>query len=227
MRTTVELEGPIVARPIEDVFAFVGDLENSPRWGRTKKTSRDPDSPARVGARYREETSILGERVKHESEVTTIDPPYGLSYTSHFENGAIDRTRIKLETVEAGTRIDLATEVEIDRVPQVLAPFVALYVKQRLGSLFAKLEKEFAPPEPSGDGSPVLIALGAILLATAGMRYLAEILPDGAWSKVLALVTVSLIAGGTAWILWKIAARGASEASSEPPPAGGSPDRDG
>ena len=225
MRTTVELEGPVVARPIEDVFAFVGDLENSPRWRRTKKTSRDPGSPEGVGARYREETSILGERVKHESEVTAIDPPYELSYTSHFENGVIDRTRIKLETVEAGTRIDLATEVEIDRLPQVLAPLIALYVKQRLGSLFAKLEKEFAPPEPSGDGSPVLIALGVILLATAGMRYLAEVLPDGAWSKVLALLAVSLVAGGAAWILGKIVGRGVSEVSSER--AGTTPDRDG
>ena len=52
-------------------------------------------------------------------------------------------------------------------------------------------------------------------LAEAGMRYLAEVLPDGAWSRVLALVAVSLIAGGAAWILGKIARRGSSGESSE------------
>ena len=204
MRTVVELEGPVVDRPIEDVFALVGDLENSPRWGRTKKTSKDRDTPDGVGARYQEVTRILGEKVKHESEIRAVKPPTEISYTNRFENGALEQTRIRLETVEAGTRIDLAAEVEIDQVPQVLAPFVALYVKQRMGTLFSKLEKEFKPPEPpSGDGGPVLIALGAILLATAGMRYLIEVFPEGEWQAVLALLASALIAAGIAAIVWR------------------------
>jgi hypothetical protein len=211
MKTSVELEGPVVERPIEDVFVFLSDLENSPRWGRTKKTVKDPDSPDGVGARYREEAKILGEKVNHESEISAFDPPHEFSYTNQFESGAIERTRIKLETVEAGTRIGLAAEVEIDQTPQVFAPFVAMYVKQRIGTLFTRIEKEFKTPEPSGDGGPVLIALGVILLATAGMRYLMEVLPEGAWSTVLALLAIALVAGGTALILWRIARRGSSE----------------
>ena len=120
MRTSVELEGPIVERPVEDVFAFVGNLENSPRWGRTRKSVKDPDSPDGVGAVFREETRILGEKVKSQSEVTGLDPPTEFSYTNRFENGVIEETRIVFAAVEGGTRIDVAAEVEIDQIPRCL-----------------------------------------------------------------------------------------------------------
>ncbi len=216
MRTSVELEGPIVERPIDEVFAFISNLENSPRWGRTKKTVKDPDSPDGVGARFREEARILGEKVKHQSEMRTLDPPTEFSYTNRFENGVIERTRITLETVEEGTRIDLAAEVDIDQIPQVLAPVVSLVVKQRIVSLFGKLEQEFQPSDRSVGGATILIAVGAILLATAGLRYLIEIFPEGDWWTVLALFASSLVAAGAAGIAWWVARRGSNKQESEP-----------
>jgi len=219
MRTSVELEGPVVERPLEDVFSFISNLENSPRWGRTKKTIKDPGSPDGVGARFREEARILGEKVKHQSEIEILFPPTELAYTNRFENGVIERTRITLETVEEGTRIDLATEVDIDQIPQVLAPFVSLVVKQRIASLFKKLEKQFLPPDRSVKGVALLIALGSILLATAGLRYLIEVLPQGEWSTVLALLATALVAAGAGGILWMAIRRESAEEGTNPDPA--------
>jgi hypothetical protein len=216
MRTSVELEGPIVERPIEDVFAFISNLENSPRWGRTKKTVKDPDSPDGVGARFREEARILGEKVQHQSEIGTLNPPTEFSYTSHFENGVIERTRITLARVEGGARIDFAAEVDIDQIPQVLAPFVSLVVEQRIGALFRKLEQEFKPPDRSVVGAAILIAVGVILLATAGLRYLIEVFPEGEWWTVLALLASSLVAAGAAGITWKASRRGSNKQEAVP-----------
>jgi hypothetical protein len=218
VKTSVELEGPIVQSPPEDVFAFISNLENSPRWGRTKKTVRDPDSPDGVGARFREEARILGEKVEHQSEIRTLNPPTDFSYINRFENGVIERTRITLETVDEGTRIDLAAEVDIDQVPQVFAPFVSLVVQQRIGALFRKLEHEFEPPDRTINGAAVLIAVGAVLLATAGLRYLVEVFPQGDWWTVLALLASALIAAGAAGITWKASRREPAEEVTDPGP---------
>ncbi len=43
MRTSVELEGPVVERPIADVFEFIANLGNSPRWGLMSTSVRDPE----------------------------------------------------------------------------------------------------------------------------------------------------------------------------------------
>lgn len=211
MRTSVELEGPVVDRPIEELFAFVSNLENSPRWGRTRKTVKDPDGPDGVGAVFREEARVLGEKVKHQSEVTRLDPPTEFAYVNRFENGALERTRISLAAVEGGTRIAFFTDVEIDRIPQVFAPLVSLLVKQRVGVLSGKLEREFKPPEKSEGGAAFLVAVGTILLATAGMRYLIEVLPEGEWWTVLALFASALVAAGAAGFTWWVARRGSNK----------------
>ena len=216
MRTSVQWEGPVVERPIEDVFAFVGNLENSPKWGRTRKTVRDPNTPDGAGARFLEESRILGQKVKHRSEVTRLDPPRALAYTSRFENGVSERTRITLATVEGGTRLDLAAEVEIEQIPQVLAPLVDLVIKQRMGALAHKLEQTFGPPDQSVMGAATMIAIGAILLATAGLQYLTGVFPEGAWSKILALLATALISASLAGILWRAAREPSTEQTSEP-----------
>lgn len=216
MRTSVELEGPIIERPAEELFVFISDLENSPRWGRTKKTVKDPDSPDGVGARFREETRLLGEKMEHRSEIRTLNPPTELSYINRFENGVIERTRITLETVEEGTRIDLTAEVDIDQIPQVLAPIVSLLLKQRISAQFKKLEREFRPPDRSVKGAALLIAVGAILLATTGLGYLIEVLPEGGWWTVLALTTSSLVLAGAAFITWKASLRVTAAKEADP-----------
>ena len=203
MRMLVQLEGPVISRPIEDVFAFTSNLENSPLWGRTKKTVKDSDGPTSVGTVFREEAKIMGHMVKHQSEVSEFDPATKFSYTNHFENGTTERTRITFETVEEGTRLNVAAEVEMGQIPQVLAPFFARLVEQRMRSLLEKHKAALEPPDRSVVGAGILIAIGVLLLATAGIRYLIEIFPEGGLWTALALLVSSLVSAGVAGILWK------------------------
>ena len=219
MRTSVEIEGPAVDRPIEDVFEFVGNLENSPRWGLTVTSVRDPDSPDGVGAVFLSKSRILGQKVEHQSEVTRSDPTREFSYANRFENGVTERIRITFVAVEGGTRIDLASEVEIEQVPQVLAPLADVVIKQRMSAIANKLEQAFAPPSSSVMGAATMIAIGAILLATVGLRYLIEVFPEGDWWTVLAWFAVSLITAGAAAIVWRVARGGSTEQTTEQAPA--------
>lgn len=203
MRMSVQLEGPVIERPIEDVFEFTSNLENSPHWGRTIKTVKDSDGPVSVGTGFREEARIMGRKVKHLSEVTEFGPPTRFSYTNRFENGVTERARITFETVDGGTRLNLAAEVEIGGVAQVLAPFFSLFVKARGGSLLQKLKDTLESPGRSVVGAGMLIAIGVILLATAGTRYLIEIFPEGGLWTALAFSSSALVFAGVAGIIWK------------------------
>ncbi len=55
------------------------------------------------------------------------------------------------------------------------------------------------------------MAVGAILVATAGMRYLIEVLPEGEWWRVLALFVAALVAALGSFITWKVSRRAAEE----------------
>jgi hypothetical protein len=48
------------------------------------------------------------------------------------------------------------------------------------------------------------------------MRYLIEILPEGEWWTVLALVASALVAAGAAFITWKVNRRGSAEEETDP-----------
>src|SRR5680860_1259758 len=135
MRMSVQLDGPVINRPVEDVFAFVSNFENSPLWGRTIKTVKDSEGPVSVGTVFREEAKIMGRQVKHQSEVSEFEPPTRFFYTNRFENGMTELARITFEKVDGGTRMHLAADVEMVRVPQVLAPFYSLVMKTGVRSL--------------------------------------------------------------------------------------------
>jgi uncharacterized protein YndB with AHSA1/START domain len=203
MRVLVQLDGPVIKCPIEDVFAFTSNLENSPLWGRTKETVKDSDGPVSVGTVFREEAKILGREVKHQSEITELDPPTKFFYTNRFENGTTERARMTLETVDEGTRVKLVALVEMRRVPQMFAPFFSLFVERRMRSLLEKLKEALEPPDRSVVGAAILIAMGVVLLATAGFRYLIEIFPEGGLWTALALFASSLVSAGVAGIVWR------------------------
>jgi len=216
MRMSVQLEGLVIERPVEDVFAFTSNLENSPLWGRTKKTVKDSDDPVSVGTVFLEEAKIVSREVKHRSEVTVWVPTTRFSYSSFFENGTKELTRITLETVDEGTRLNVTTEVEMERVPQVLAPFFSLLVEQRVRSLLQNLKEALEPKDRSVVGAGALIAIGAVLLATAGMRYLIEIFPEGGLWPALALFASSLFSAAVAGIVWRTTRGWRNEQKSSP-----------
>ena len=63
-----------IARPVDEVFAFLADFENVPRWNyaieETRKTS---SGPVGVGTTYRQIRSIPT-RTEEEFEVTALEP---------------------------------------------------------------------------------------------------------------------------------------------------------
>jgi uncharacterized protein YndB with AHSA1/START domain len=130
----------VIKRPKEDVFAFVSNMENSPLWGRTVKTTKVSEGPVSVGTVFREEARIMGRRINSQAEVTEFDPPSRLSYTGRFGNGWEEHARITFKAVDEGTRMNLTGEAEMGRLAELLAPIFSLLIRKQVQSLFKSLK---------------------------------------------------------------------------------------
>jgi uncharacterized protein YndB with AHSA1/START domain len=133
----------MIARPIEDVFAFLSDLENVPKWNyaivETRKVS---EGPAGVGTVYHQVRSVPS-RSEERLEITTYDPPRQLAIRGQLGPFA-SRLLYALDTTPEGTRI--TNTVEIERhgpgrlLGRVAVPRVRDAVAANLGRLKELLE---------------------------------------------------------------------------------------
>jgi uncharacterized protein YndB with AHSA1/START domain len=76
----------VVDRSIDEVFAFVTDPRNDPRWWRGVREVRivtrpaDPDDP--VGTEYEQVTQLFGRQFVGRIRLTEHDPPHRATLTS-------------------------------------------------------------------------------------------------------------------------------------------------
>jgi polyketide cyclase/dehydrase/lipid transport protein len=72
-----------ISRPPDEVFAFVGDAANNPRWRRNVvRTEWLDDGPMRVGRRGRQTARLLGREWTVDAEVAEWDPPRSVAWRS-------------------------------------------------------------------------------------------------------------------------------------------------
>jgi uncharacterized protein YndB with AHSA1/START domain len=130
----------LVERPIEEVFAYLTDLECVPEW-QTNVLFLQLDVPGRlrVGARLIELRKFLGRKVESVVEVTEYDPPH--RYTTRVQSGPIPfEISNVFSEAEGGTRIDAAVEGEPGRFFGLVEWRVVKAVERELWNSLATLK---------------------------------------------------------------------------------------
>lgn len=138
-------ESIVIKRPIEDVFAFLSNMENSPLYGRTIKTAKVSDGPISVGTEFREEGKLMGRRMTGLVEVTEFDPPTRFSYVNRMGN-IFERANFTFEAVGEGTRTSFAGEGDMGRFGELLAPIFSRMASREMQSLFKSLKVVLEAP---------------------------------------------------------------------------------
>lgn len=104
-------ESIFVERPIEEVFAYLTDLERVPEWQTNVLFLQLQSGSLRTGAKLVELRKFLGRKVESVVEVTGYEPPY--RYTIEVQSGPIPfEISNVLSDAEGGTRIDAVVEGE-------------------------------------------------------------------------------------------------------------------
>jgi hypothetical protein len=133
-----------IDRPARDVFAFVADLENVPKWNyaivETRKTS---EGPVAIGATYRQTRSIPT-RSEETLRVTELEPDR--RFAVHGELGPFVGTlAYDFEDLNGRTRLMNTADLEGRGLMKLAAPMASGRVREavaeNLGALKQLLER--------------------------------------------------------------------------------------
>ena len=121
----------VINRPIEDVFAFLSNLENDIKWRsewvETRNTSGG--SPG-VGATFLLVGKFLGRRIETVYEVIEYEPNRSAAWKN--VSGPLPLTfRRTFERVEGGTRFTIRYELELSGFFKLVMPLFAGSVKRQ------------------------------------------------------------------------------------------------
>lgn len=113
-----------IARPLDEVFAFVGDFANTKDWDPGVSDSRKvTDGPVGVGSRYAVDVVFGGRTLPMTYEVTTWDPPNRVVLRGEGSTvTAVDD--IRFEATERGTRVRYSADLRLKGLLKLAEPFM-------------------------------------------------------------------------------------------------------
>jgi uncharacterized membrane protein len=132
----------VIRRPVEQVFAFLSDFENWPKWVpgsiEARKTS---DGPTGHGTTWRGVSNVLGRRVESESEVIEFEPNRKITWK--YKPGAIQQAKAQatFEPDEGGTRFTLTLEGDSGGFLKLAEPVFANLAKRQFEAGLANLKE--------------------------------------------------------------------------------------
>src|SRR3954470_2421978 len=94
-----------IARPPEEVSAFIADPANLSRWQGAEEVEQLTDGPVRAGTRFREVHKVMGRRRVEVTEVVEYDP--GRVFHIRVVEGPPVDGRWEFEPSATGTRVTL------------------------------------------------------------------------------------------------------------------------
>lgn len=135
----------VIRRPPREVFRFLADLENIPKWNyaiiETRKTSQGPIG---VGTTYRQVRS-LPSRSEEALEITEFAPDWRLAIRGGLGplRGTLSYT---LEAVDEGTRLTNAGDLEGRGVMKLAAPLAAGRIREAVATNLGVLKELLESP---------------------------------------------------------------------------------
>jgi uncharacterized membrane protein len=114
-----------IRRPVDQVFSFLADVGNAPRWQRGVVSSKKlTEGPPRVGTRFTESMKVMGMAFEAMCEITVLDPPRNLTMVAdgklvHYQGG------FSFRPVPDGTELALDGEVAFKGFWRLLTPLLA------------------------------------------------------------------------------------------------------
>ena len=130
-----------IDRPAKEVFEYVADFENNPRWQGGMKACRwTSDTPKVVGATYVQEARFLGRRIDTHFRVSALEPGRSISIESTQSTFPIQVTRT-VESVDAERcRVIAHIRGQPTGVLKLMSGLVSRSVKKDYAKLKALLE---------------------------------------------------------------------------------------
>ncbi len=131
----------VISRPPEEVFAYISNFENNPRWqGGMKEARFTSHGPLGVGSTYAQVATFLGRRVESTFEVIDYQPNRSVKATSTSGSFPITFTRI-VEPVDNGAKVSAIVEGDATGFFKLAQPLLARMVRRSVDADYANLKE--------------------------------------------------------------------------------------
>lgn len=138
----MRIEGEIlIGRQIEEVFDFVADERNEPRYNpRMTRAEKISSGPIGVGTRFRSVMTGVGRAAEMTIEFTVFDRPRQLASRTHLSNMDIEGVLL-FESVSEGTRMRWVWDMEPRGFSKLLRPLVRWVGKRQELAIWTGLKR--------------------------------------------------------------------------------------
>jgi uncharacterized membrane protein len=135
----------VINRPVEDVFAFVANFENHPKWELNfQKVKLLTSTPIGVGTTYQCELKLPGQSAASKFEITDYEANKKIAFVGEAAGPATPKGSFLFEPVAGGTKLTLLPRPEFRGFFKLLEPMMAGYIRKQneehLGNLKRLLE---------------------------------------------------------------------------------------
>ncbi len=136
------VEGEIVIeRPVEDVFDFVADERNEPRYNpRMRSAEQSSEGPIGSGTRFRTELETIGRTVPMIVEFTGYERPSRLASVTRSSMMETEGA-LTFESVPGGTRMCWSWEVRPRGALRLMAPLVGVIGRRQEQRIWGNLNR--------------------------------------------------------------------------------------
>jgi uncharacterized protein YndB with AHSA1/START domain len=130
----------MISRPIAEVFGFLADFENIPKWNYAIiETHKVSQGPVGVGTIYQQVRSVP-RRSEERFEVTAYNPPHQLEIQGQL-GPFPSRLSYALAAIPEGTRITNAVELELRGPGRLLRRVAVPRVRDAVAANLQKLKE--------------------------------------------------------------------------------------
>ena len=130
----------VIKRPIEEVFAFMANPENTPLWaGVVREVKLTSEGPIGVGTTYNTVIDLMGRRIESKNEVTEYEPN-SKSSTKTTSGPMPLETSMTLKAVEGGTEVTNSAKLEGAGVFKLAEPIFARMANRQVETDFANVK---------------------------------------------------------------------------------------
>lgn len=127
----------VVDRPIEEVFAFLADGTNDPKFSpRVQEIAKTTSGPVGVGTVFVSTVKDAGMTSKREFEITEFDAPTKIRWAERSKNAITANGGYDLSPEGTGTRVRIYNELEGHGFGKLLVGF-ALRAARKDADAFA------------------------------------------------------------------------------------------
>ena len=130
-----------INRPSEDVFAFISNFENNPRWQSGQHEARfTSERPLGVGSTYDQVAKFMGRWIHSTFEVLEYEPNRKVKASSTSGSFPITFTRI-VEPIDGGAKVKAIIEGDATGFFKLAQPLLGRLVQRSVDSDYQNLKR--------------------------------------------------------------------------------------